>query len=108
MGATRILAGGEPHLARRQLAREVELVRREQHRSPFGGRGAHDLVEHEAALLVETGVRFVEEQEARVARQRDRQRDPAALALREAPVGDPRRTREREPLERGVGLGQTE
>ena len=77
-----------PDLAGRELPGEVELVRRDQHRAAFGGRGAHDLVEHDAALLVETGVRLVEQQQPRVARERDRERDPAPLALREPAVRD--------------------
>ena len=68
------LTGGDADLAGREAAGEVELVRREQHRAALGRRGAHDLVEHVAALLVETGVRLVEQEQARIARERDRER----------------------------------
>ena len=66
----------------------VELVRCDQHGSAFGGRGAHDLVEHGSALGVEPGVRLVEEQEPGIARPRHRQREATPLPGGQAPVHD--------------------
>ena len=97
----------DAHLAGRELACEVELVRREQHRAAVGRRGAHDVVEHVAALLVEPGVRLVEQEQARLARERDsRATTPPALPLRQPAVrdvGDAVAARRRST--RGVGVG---
>ena len=71
--ATTDLAGGEG-------AAEVELVRGQQHGAALGGGGGDDLVEHLAAVGVETGVRLVEQEEPGLADEGDGEREPAALA----------------------------
>ena len=68
------------------------------------GARAHDLVEHLATLGVEPGVRLVEQEQPRIARQRDRDREAAALTRRQPAVHDVGLAVEPEPLERGIGV----
>ena len=72
-------------------AGELELVRREQHRAPFGRRRGEHRVDDRAAFGVEAGVRLVEQQQLRIAGERDREREAPPLTLREAAVRRRRR-----------------
>ena len=91
----------------RELAGELELVRREQHRAALGRRGAHDLVEH-ARGPARRARRAARRAAAAAGRARARSRarpggaDPARAgrARRRATRCEP------EPLERGVGIGR--
>ena len=73
---------------------------------PLAGAAAHDLLEHLAPVLVETGVRLVEQQQARLARERVGERQPPALSLRQPTVRDVRDALQPDALERGVGVGR--
>ena len=95
----------EDDLARGQGAGVVELVRGEQHRPVFDRSGPHDGVEDLAARRVEAGVRFVEEQQAGITRERHRQRQPPTLPGGETTVDHVVHPREPESLEGGVGVG---
>ncbi len=69
------------------------------------GRGAHDIFQHVTAVLVESGVRFVEQQQARLAGERVRERKPPSLPLRQPAVRDVRDSvRRPTPLERGFAV----
>ena len=92
----------DEHFAVRERAGAVELVRGEQHRATTHRDVVQQAVEQGAAVGVETGVGFVEEQQVDVAHERGGEREPAALAGREIGVADPGHRVEAEPLERDV------
>ena len=93
----------EHDLAVGEWPRVLELVRREQHGTTVARRTPDDLVERRAALLVEPGVGLVEQQERRLAREREAEREPASLTCREPSVEDVAHGGEPEPFECGVG-----
>ena len=95
----------DAHLACGEPAREVELVRREHHGAAVGGRAPDDVLEHLTPVLVEPGVRFVEQQQTRLAGQRVREREPAALALGQAAVRNVRDPFQTHPRQRFVRVG---
>ncbi len=86
----------------RERARAIELVRRDQDGAALSRRGAHDVVEHLASVGVETRMGLVEEEETRIARPRDRESEPTALAGRELAVQNISRAAEAHALEGGV------
>ena len=96
-------AAGEDDLAAGEGAGPVELVRGQDDGAALGGGGGDHRVEHGAAGGVEAGVGLVEEQEPRVAREHDGEREPASLPRREATVHDVGLRRQPDPLERDVG-----
>ena len=96
-------AAGEDDLAAGEGAGPVELVRGEEDGAVLAGGGGDHGVEHGAALGVEAGVGLVEEQEPRVAREGDGEREPAALARRQPAVHDVGLRRQADALERVVG-----
>jgi len=105
-GGNRVhLPRDDAHLARREPTREVELVRREHHGAATGRRCPDDVLEHFAAVLVEAGVRFVEEEELRLAGQCVRERKAAPLPLGQAAVRNARDPLQTHPLQRFVRLG---
>ena len=85
------LARDDAHLAGREPAREVELVRREHHGAAVGRRAPHDVLQHLATVLVEAGVRFVEQQQARLAGRARSRATGGAVVL--ATAGRARRSR---------------
>ncbi len=76
----------------------------EQHSAAVRRRGPHDLFEDGAAVLVESGVRLVEEQQPGPAGERDREREAAPLALRQPAVRHVRDPPEGDAVQRGVGI----
>jgi len=82
------LARDHVHLAIRERTRAVELVGRDDHRPAVRRCGPEDGVEHLAALGVQAGVRLVEQQQPRVAREGDGEREPAALPGGQTTVRD--------------------
>ena len=72
------MAGGEVDGA-------VELVRGEEHGRPGRSGVAHELVDQVAALLIEPGVGFVEQPEARPPHDDRRERGPAPLTGGQVP-----------------------
>ena len=98
-------AAGEDDLAPGESAGPVELVGGEDHGAVLVGGGGHHGVEHGAAGGVEAGVRLVEEEEPRVARQSHGEREPAALARGEAAVRDVALRGQSDAIEDGVGRG---
>ena len=99
------LARAQHDLAPGEGPGPVELVRREQDGPPLGRRAREDAVEHLASLGVESGVRFVEQQQAGLACDGDGEGEPAALTGGEAGVGHVGEPGEPQLLERGVGGG---
>ena len=91
-------------LAGREPPRQIDLVRRERTVRPSAAAFAEHFVDHRATLGVESGVRLVEQQQPRVACERDGEREAAALSLRQPAVRDAGELGETDPRDRGVGL----
>ena len=79
-------------------------MRREQHGLARRARAAHYLFENDPTLFVEAGMRFVQQQQSRRARERVCERDSPALALGEPAVRGVRDPLQSDALERGVGI----
>src|SRR5947209_17843830 len=78
------LATGHGHDAMGERPGPVELVAGEEHRRARGGRIAHELVQAGPALLVEPGVRLVEQPQLSRPQHEGGEGGPPALAGREA------------------------
>ena len=69
--------------ARREIAREVLVVGRDEQRPALIEQTAQQLAELGASLRVERRGRFVHQQDRRIDGQRARDRDPLSLAARQ-------------------------
>jgi sortase A len=92
----------EDDLACGQRARPFHFVGHEHDGAPLGRSGRDHGVEYLASLGVETRVWLVEQQEARLARQGNGQREALALPGREPGVGDGGDAAQAEAFDRGV------
>lgn len=94
------LAAREDDLPRGERSDTVELMGREEHSATVAGCVRELLVEHSPAFGVEPGMRFVEQQEPRVASEGNREREAPPLPGREASVPHVGEARQPDPVER--------
>jgi hypothetical protein len=80
------LSGGEHHLTRGERASSLQLMRRQHDGAAILGGMCDQRVQGGFPFGVETGMRLVEEQQARRPDQGHPQREPTPLTCREATV----------------------
>jgi len=99
------LPSGQDDLARHQRAGAFKLVRCQYHRPISGGDAFEHAVERRSTLRIETSVRLVEQQKARLADKRHSEGQPTALTGRELAMNGVGQRRQSELAEDRPFLG---